>query len=373
MRIGIDARFYGPLGKGLGRYTQKLITYLEKVDQDNDYFIFLRRENWADYQPENRRFTKILADYHWYTLYEQIFMPLKIWSLKLDIMHFTHFNVPLLYFGRFVVTIHDLILTKYPTERASTLGPWLYKIKHIGYQMIISLAVRRAKRIITVSQCTKKEIAEHFHVSPDKIFITYEAVDPPQKKLDNEAMVLSKYSLRRPYLLYVGNVYPHKNIEGLLAAFKEVLVNKPNYYLVLVGKDDYFFRRIKKEVELLELDKNVIFTGFVTDEDLPYLYKNASLYVFPSFYEGFGLPALEACSYGVPVAASNSSSLPEVLDKAAFYFDPHDKDDIAKKILRVLDNKELADELVQNGFQRISFFSWQKMAQTTLDLYKSYT
>lgn len=370
MRIGIDARFYGPLGKGLGRYTQKLITYLEKIDQDNDYFIFLHKDNWADYQPINKRFIKVLADYRWYTIAEQIFMPLKIWSLKLEVMHFTHFNVPLFYWGTFIVTIHDLILTKYPTERASTLGPLLYKIKHTGYKIIIKSAVKRAKRVIAVSQYTKQEVIKHFGVNPNKVTVTYEAVDLPSQNLDQGEEILYKYKVKKPYLLYVGNVYPHKNIEGLLFAFKQLLIDKPEYYLVLVGKDDYFFSRAKQQVKLLELEKNVIFTGFITDHDLPYFYKNAKLYVFPSFCEGFGLPALEALSYGLPVAASNNSSLPEVLNKAAVYFNPHDKEDIIKKITEVLDNKELADKLVETGYKRIRFFSWQEMARATLNLYK---
>jgi len=370
MKIGIDARFYGSLGKGLGRYTQQLITYLEKIDQENDYYIFLRKENWADYQPQNKRFTKILADYRWYTLSEQIFMPIKIWTLGLDMMHFTHFNVPFFYIGKFIVTIHDLILIKYPTERATTLGPWLYKIKQFGYRIIIKKAVKSANKIIAVSNFTKQEIVKHFQVTPKKIYITYEGVDSLAVSSKDFKETLNKYKIRQPYLLYVGNVYPHKNIDGLLSAFQELLKEKPDYHLTIVGKDDYFFERLKKEVRLKNLEANVIFTGFVTDHDLPNIYQAASLYVFPSFCEGFGLPALEACLYGIPVAASNNSSLPEVLGQAAVYFDPYQPQEIHKKIKYVLDNPQVAQQLVERGHEQVKKFSWKKMAAITLKMYQ---
>ncbi len=370
MKIGIDARFYGVLGKGLGRYTQKLITYLEKVDHENEYVIFLRKENWADYQPHNKKFKKVLADYQWYTIFEQIFFPLKIWMHGIDVMHYTHFNVPLLYFGKFVVTIHDLILTKYPTERATTLGPLLYFLKHKGYQLVIRSAVKRAKGIVAVSEYTKKEIIDHFNITGDKITVTYESVDALPETTESTDEVFRRYHIQKPYLLYVGNVYPHKNVEGLLRAFKDVITSKPDLKLVLVGKEDYFFKKIKRFVRQLGLESSVIFTGFVTDSDLPHLYKNGSLYVFPSFCEGFGLPALEACSYGLPVIASNSSCLPEILGNAAIYFDPEDGNDIVEKIHTVLDNTMEAEKLRSEGYARVKKYSWDKMAELTLRLYK---
>lgn len=370
MKIGIDARFYGSLGKGLGRYTQQLIGYLEKIDLENDYYIFLRKENWADYQPTNKRFTKVLADYRWYSFSEQFFMPIKIWTLGLDMMHFAHFNVPLFYLGKFIVTIHDLILIKYPTERASTLGPWLYKIKHFGYRVIIKNAVSRAKKIIAVSKYTKQEIIKYFQVDPQKIYVTYEGVDPLVVNSEDTKTILDKYKVIQPYLLYVGNVYPHKNIEGLLTTFQQLIKVRPHLNLVIVGKDDYFFNRIKKEVKLKSLEKNIVFTGFVTDHDLPHLYKGASLYVFPSFCEGFGLPALEACFYGVPVIASDNSSLPEVLGNAAVYFNPYNSEEMFDKIQYVLDNPAVSQQLIERGYKQIKLFSWEKMAKITLKLYR---
>jgi glycosyltransferase involved in cell wall biosynthesis len=371
MKIGIDARFYGPQGKGLGRYTQKLISYLEKIDKQNEYFILLRRENWHEYEPSRKNFKKVLADYRWYTLKEQILLPLKLHSLHLDLMHFTHFNVPMFYFGKFIVTIHDLILTKYPTQRATTLGPLLYSIKHFSYELVIKMAIKRASRIIAVSEYTKQDIMKHFRVPAEKIKVTHEAVDTPAERQTGLAEKFAVMGISGVYLLYVGNVYPHKNIEGLLKAFSWLVARNGDLKLVLVGKDDYFFTRVKNLVKSMNLQDKVVFPGYVDDNLLAALYQRATVFVFPSFYEGFGLPPLEAMSYGLPVVSSNSSCLPEVLGEAALYFNPHDTKDIAGKISSLLEDKEKAKELVQKGYRRLHVFSWQKMAQATLDLYCS--
>ncbi|MFH1598100.1 MAG: glycosyltransferase family 1 protein [Patescibacteria group bacterium] len=370
MRIGIDARFYGPQGKGLGRYTQKLILNLEKRDHQNQYFVFLRNENWDDYQPQSSNFHRVKADYRWYSLREQLFLPWVIRQQKLDLMHFPHFNVPVLYFGKMIVTIHDLIITNFPTKKATTLGPIKYWLKQRGYKTVIRLAVKRAQRIITVSQYSKQQIIKHFKIDSDKIVVTYEACDS-KKKSDNPDPVLAKYKISRPYLLYVGNVYPHKNIERLLKAFAQISKERFDLKLVLVGKEDYFYKRIKGVVDDLDLLTKVIFTGFVIDADLAAIYQESSAYIFPSIEEGFGLPPLEAMSYGVPVVSSNSSCLPEVLGQAAHYFDPLSIEQIISSVNKVLDDSNLRDRLVQSGLGRIQGFSWSKLAEETLKIYQS--
>ena len=370
MRIGIDARFYGPYGKGLGRYTQKLVDHLQTVDDHNEYFILLRRENWADFQPTDKRFHKILADYRWYSVSEQFFMPLKLWSLDLDLVHFTHFNVPLFYFGKFIVTIHDLILTKYPTERASTLGPWLYRIKHALYQIVINSAVKRAMKVVAVSEYTKKEVVRHFKCTPEKVAVTLEAVDPVPLS-DGGEVIIVKYHIAKPYILYVGNAYPHKNCERLVEAFQMLLKEEPGYHLVMVGREDYFYSRLKKLVSQKELTRVVHFPGFVTDSDLPAFYRHARVYAFPSLCEGFGLPALEGCQYGVPVVASNNSSLPEVLGEAAVYFNPEKTDEMYQAIRKVISDERLTSRLVAAGYERVKQFSWEAMSKQTMDIYRS--
>lgn len=376
MKIGIDARFFGPIGKGLGRYTQKLIKNLELIDNKNQYVIFLRKENWDHYTPVNDNFKKVLADYRWYTLKEQIFIPLIIRKHNIDVMHFPHFNIPILYRGKFIATIHDLILIKYPTKKATTLDPIIYKLKYWGYKKVINSAVRRAEKIITVSNYTKNELVEYFRINENKVAVTYEACDGVEsgQLMIPDRGFLKEYGINKQYLLYVGNAYPHKNLETLLDVFDEFAKKTNNkYQLVLVGKKDYFYERLIEYAKEKGLTKNldVVFFGFATEKQLADLYRSALLYIFPSLFEGFGLPPLEAMSYGLPVLSSDASCLPEILGEAAKYFNPKDKEDILNKINLIIESYDLRTNLIEKGFKKIKSYSWEKCAQETLAVYNS--
>ncbi|MDP3964845.1 MAG: glycosyltransferase family 1 protein [bacterium] len=373
MHIGIDARFFGTGGKGLGRYTEKLVKNLEKLDGFNRYTIFLRPENYDEYRPANPRFQKVLAPYRWYSLAEQLFFPRLMRNAQVDLMHFLHFNVPYLYRGPFIVTIHDLIITNYPTRKATTLGPIKYWFKRTGYRFVISSAVKRAKKVISVSEYTKRELCQFFGLHPDRVGVTYEAADmfPESTRQDNE--VLSNYGLKKPYLLYVGNAYPHKNLELLLDAIEELVKTTSDLKLVMVGKNDYFFDRLKELSVRRKLAGLVEFTGYVPDDHLPALYRQAVIYVFPSLAEGFGLPPLEAMQYGTPVASSSVSSLPEVLGDAAAYFDPKNKRAIVMVLSDLLQHSEKRVLLQERGFHQVSKYSWERMAKETIEYYKTAT
>ncbi len=368
-RIGIDARFYGSIGKGLGRYTQKLIQHLEKIDSENTYFVFLRHENFDEYTPSNQNFQKVLADYNWYSFSEQIFFPKLLHSYRLDLMHFPHFNVPILYFRKFVITIHDLILLHFPTRRASTLSLVWYWTKFCAYRLVIYCAIVRSKRIIAVSQFTKKDILSQYSVAKNKIVVTYEACEKNLRESPQSSeQILEKYGILRPYFLYVGNAYPHKNLEQLISAFSDVSAVLKDLNLVLVGKEDYFYLRLKAEVNKKKVE-GVIFPGFVSDQDLSVVYQQALLYVFPSLYEGFGLPPLEAMQRGVPVICSNSTCLPEILGEAAFFVDAKVKEEITTAILKVFHDETLRKELILKGHKQVEKYSWEKMASETLEIY----
>jgi len=360
----------------LGRYIQQLVTHLQKLDQENQYVLFLRKSNWDEFE-ETANFKKVMADYHWYTLEEQIKMPQKVRAQNLDIMHYPHFNVPIMARTRFIITIHDLILLEHPTTRATTLGPLKYKLKFAGYKKVISQGLRRAEKIIAVSEYTKKSILKYFpKTDTNKIHVIHEAAselaqeDATDPTKDME--FLNSRGIRRPFLLYVGNSYPHKNLQALARAFKKILQIKPNLQLVLVGQENYFSKRLEKETRALglEIPKQVNFTGFIPDKDLPKLFRQASLYVFPSLLEGFGLPPLEAMNFGLPVASSNSSCLPETLGSAAIYFNPKDIDDMTRVIIQGLDNQNLRKTLAQAGKLQVAKYSWEKMAKETLEIYK---
>lgn len=384
MRIGIDARLYGPANGGLGRYLEKLIENLEKIDlstslgaSQNQYVIFLRKENLELYQPQNQNFKKALADYSWYTLIEQLKMPPALKKERLDLVHFPHFNVPFFYRGKFVVTIHDLILLEFPVKRTrvSTLGPIRYCLKYWAHKLILKSAVRRAQKILTVSEYTKEQLIKRLKLPADKIVVTYEGgsvgeipLSSPLEKRGEGEGDLEKYGINKEFLLYVGKAYPHKNLESLIRVFQKLQQEiKEKYQLVLVGKEDYFYRKLKDRVTG---EKGIIFTGFVPDEELPIFYQQAALYVFPSFVEGFGLPPLEAMNYGLPVACSKTSCLPEILSDAALYFNPADEQDMLNVIKRGLNDQKLREELKEKGFRQVKLYDWEKCAKETLAVYE---
>ena len=369
MRIGIDARFFGPVGKGLGRYTQKLIEHLELVADEHEFVIFLRKENFDLFQPTSSRFRKVLADFRWYTLEEQFRFPRLLKKERIDLMHFPHFNIPVMTPCPFVVTIHDLILLRYPTRRATTLNRFLYGIKYAAYRYVIRTAVKKSKRIIAVSEYTRQDIIRAFKVPKDKIVVTYEAAELPHA----QAMPVDfeKRGINKPYFLYVGNAYPHKNLEMLLRVFAELRSEGLDAQLVLVGKADYFYDRLREVARTLKLQKDVIFYGYATDEELPTLYRNARAYVFPSLLEGFGLPPLEAMRHGSPVVASKASCLPEILGDAASYFDPESSDDMSIAMKTVFEDEALRASLVQKGDAQVRKYSWRTCATQTLELYHS--
>ncbi len=378
-RIGIDARFYGPLGKGLGRYTQEIVDQITRLDEKNEYVIFFGPDNIDEFTSSRPTVKKVLADVRWYGLAEQWQLPQLIKKHKIDLMHFPHFNVPVFCPVPFIVTIHDLILTKFPTMRATTLGPWLYFLKNIGYRFVINRAVHQAQQVIAVSNFTKEDIIKQFNIPAAKITMIYEGVADLRHAADQAfasklevLAVLSRHCILEPYILYVGNAYPHKNLESLAKVFLDLKKKFVDLKLVLVGKDDYFYIRLREFVKTLNADTSaIIFPGYVPDQDLETLFQHARAYIFPSKYEGFGLPPLEAMSRGCPVVSSDATCLPEILGRAAMYFDPSDETSMKEAIETVLVDENLRQKLIQAGAERARLYSWKKAAETTLALYTS--
>lgn len=351
MKIVIDARMYDE--SGIGRYIRNLISELQVLDKKNEYFILTLDKNNIEL---NKNFHKINANFKWYGLSEQLKLPQIINFLKPDLVHFPHFNVPIFYKGKFVVTIHDLIHQHFNMQRSTTHGPLVYKLKQIGYKQIFKNAVQKSRKILVPSDFVKNQLSQY----TEKIIVTSEAVD--SKLLQIKAFKKISY----PYLFYVGNAHPHKNVEGLIKAFL-LLKQKHNLKLVLAGSDHYFWQRIKQQYK----DPNLIFAGSISDQELVSYYKNALCFVMPSFEEGFGIPLLEAFAFSCPVVSSNAGSLPEVGGDAAVYFDPHNSQNMAKKISLVLDNQKLRKDLIDKGLERYKQFSWRKLAKQTLEVYES--
>ncbi|HBK34675.1 TPA: hypothetical protein DDZ01_01620 [Candidatus Uhrbacteria bacterium] len=375
MNIGIDARMYGPRvgGGGLGRYVEQLIGELQTIDHQNRYVLFLKKENFEDCHLTNPHFEKRLANVHWYTLREQISLAELMDQEKLDFIHFPHWNVPLNLHTPFVVTIHDLIMLEQPrSAHATTRHPLVYMLKRAGYRVVLKRTLKKAKKIIAVSEYTKSSLLKHFpSLDPNKIDVIYEGVMNWEE--DSQNQTKPPLPFQAPYFLYVGNAYPHKNLLSLLHAFSFFHQTHPEVHLVLAGREDIFYQRLKQEVEELDLPKDIVhFVMSPSDHELKNLYRSAALYFFPSLEEGFGLPPLEAMQAGVPVAASNTSSLPEILGEAALYFSPYDIEDMVKSMESVFTQKDLRAQLISRGYERVKKFSWNKMALAIMHGYANW-
>jgi len=381
MKIGIDARLLNQTG--VGRYIQQLITNLELVDADNTYLIFLPPDIAQKIEIRNSKFTTRAIDIRWHSLKEQLFLPFILWRERLDLVHFPYFSVPILYPGKFVVTVHDLILDHFDTGQASTLPWFIYKIKRLGYKLVMWIALHRAVKIITVSHATKQEIVDHYKIKPEKVVVTYEAAD---NQIGTQGAKANRPLRYKRYFLYVGNAYPHKNLERLLEAFQKLLRNdnkkspsiafSPRFSvnLVLVGQEDYFYKRLKDKVRKMGLEKNVVFYGEATRAELNNLSKNALALVFPSLMEGFGLPGVEAMACGCLVLCSDIPIFHEILGGAAVYFNPYDINDIAAKmgLAIIYHTTEYGKyrKLQKIGLEQVKKYSWKKLAKQTLVVYQ---
>ncbi len=368
MKIGIDARMYSSRFTGIGRYNHELIKNLLKIDQTNQYVVFLNKNEFPKFKiRDTQKVKKVLADCKHYSWKEQTEFLKILNKEKLDLMHFTHFNAPIFYKKPFVMTIHDLTLSFFPGKKMTSF------IHRMAYQLTIRSNTKRAKHIIAVSKNTKKDLTSLLKIRPEKITVIYEGTDPKFKTLSekHKKQVIQKYGLSNSFLLYTGVWRNHKNVVGLIKAFARLRQDKKyKGDLVITGKRDKAYNEVAETVNKLNLKENVKFVGLVPENDLISLYNAASVYVFPSFYEGFGLPPLEAMACGTPVAASNTSCIPEVCGKEnAIFFNPYDLEEMTKKISKLLKDKQLQGKLVQNGFKRIQDFSWEKMAKETLEVY----
>lgn len=372
MKIGIDARFFGPRvgGGGLGRYVEELVSHLQAIDHKNQYTIFLRKENFHECRITNKNVYKQLVDIPWYTIEEQGKMPGIVARARVDFMHYPHWNIPVFSRVPFLVTIHDLIMLELPhSARVSTKNPLVYGFKHAGFRMVLENAIHRSREIITVSEYTKQSVLKHFCIKQEKIHVVPNGVIPPREA---RSISLSALGVYQPYFLYVGNAYPHKNIEMMMHAFALFRENHPYAQLVIAGRKDLFSHRLEREAEELGIKgEPVRFIDLPTDEELAALYKNAALFIFPSRIEGFGIPPLEAMSYGTPVAAARTSSIPEVCKHAAHYFDPDDIEALCEIMRQAADEPSRFEQSAKDGLRVAESYTWTQTAKMTLNIYNN--
>ncbi len=397
MRIVIDARMYHIHG-GHGRYLRELIKNLEQLDTTNHYTVILKSEGAALYSPKNSNFKTVVTPTHWYTLGEQTALARLLHKLNADLVHFPHWNVPLLYRRPFIVTIHDLILRAYPHSAVSTRNLLIFWIKYAGFRVILRHALTRAQHIITVSETTRDQITDHFPELLTEITPIHLAATKCHAEL------VSASPNKNPNFLYIGTAYPHKNLPLLLHAFHQFGIRYGRtHQLILAGARSIFYDRLLSTdtaKTLLEND-DLIYKEAPDGAALEELYTNAAAVICPALIEGFGLPALEAAARGVPVIASSIPAFVEILGDAAIYFDPHDVETLVSSFQKVChpesrnecgtrfisgspnENSEMLKQVQHDTLprqddnrhssllSRAAQFSWQKTAEKTLEVYQN--
>lgn len=370
MKIGIDARMYGNAEcTGIGTYIERMTNELFQIDQENEYIMFLRGDGFKKFVSPNKRVRKVEVTPRWYTYQEQFALPFSFAKEKLDLIHYPHFNSPILYPQKSICTIHDITPLFFPGHK---MGAWHRRLAH---KLVFQSTIRKAKQVIAVSESTKQGIVDHFGMKPEKIKVTYEGVDGRFKNIQNNGIISAvkqKFGITKPYIFFVGVWRNHKNIEGLVKAFN--LLKKRDqikHQLVLGGREDLHYTNIRKEINESPFKNDIITTGFIENEELPVLYSAAETFVVPSFIEGFGLIAIEAQKCGCSVVSSNTSSLPEVLQDSALFFDPKNVEEMANQIKAILENQNTREKLVELGNKNCERFSWRECAKQTLEIYKS--
>jgi glycosyltransferase involved in cell wall biosynthesis len=359
--IVVDARIRR---SSTGRYADRLIERLQDVDKENRYTILVEPDDiW---KPTSPNFTVQPCKYAQFSFnpFDQIGFALQLKRLKPDLVHFTMTQQPVFYFGNIVTTTHDLTMLEY--ARAGRFPQWLHQIRMAMYRFLIWWSHKKSHKIIVPTEYVKQDVAKYHPFTANKLIVTLEASEPP---LDVKSEKPAK--AQKPYLLYVGRAFPHKNLETLVKAFENLISSQPELFLVLAGKKEHYYEQLEDFASHSPARNNIIFTGFVSDAELKWLYENAVAYVFPSLSEGFGLPGLEAMAHSCPVISSSATCLPEVYKDAALYFDPTDPADLSEKIRAIIDQPKLAEDLIAKGKEVLKQYSWEKMATETLAVYKS--
>lgn len=360
--IVIDAR---NRRSSTGRYTDRLIEYLQKIDKENRYTVLV--EAGDIWKPRNQNFRTKTANFQQFSFnpIDQVSFAHLLYSLKPDLVHFTMTQQPLFYFGNIVTTTHDLTMLKY--TRPSRFPRWLHNIGLLLYRFLFWWSHRKSKKIITPSNFVAEDLAKYQPFTKDKLVVTHEASDPPIK-----AKPMAVKGAIKPFILHVGSPFPHKNLDRLISAFDEVKKTQPKLQLVLPGAmKDQFRKDMEKWLSESTNKADILTPGYVNDAELKWLYTNAELYVLPSLSEGFGLPGLEAMAHDCPVIASDNTCLPEIYGSAALYFDPFEVQEIATKIEKVLVAKKIQKKLVSNGKTQLAKYSWEKTAKETLEAYNN--
>ena len=357
-RIIIDAR---DLRTSTGRYMERLLHYLQKLDRKHEYIVLLKPEDIASWNPDHANFSKLVCPHDEFGFGEQIGFKKQLDRLNANLVHFGMVHQPIWYHGNVVTTVHDLTTMRFTNPSKNSA---VFTFKQQVYKYVVWRVAHKSTALLTPSQFVADDIIRYTGVKSDKITVTHEAADP----IEEAAVPVSKLAGKK-FLMYIGRPTPHKNLERLIEAFALLRAQHPDLILVLAGRKDANYERIENDAYVNGV-KNLYFTGFVSDKRLRWLYEHCQAYVFPSLSEGFGLPGLEAMRHGALVVSSNATCLPEIYGDAAHYFNPEDVTAMADAINEVLTDKKLRAGLIKKGYTQVEKYSWRRMAEQTLEVYK---
>lgn len=357
-KIGIDARLYSQTG--IGTYLKNLLYFLDKQKSlKNIFYVYLTSRDFSKVNFKNKNIIKRKADFPWHSLSEQLGFLSMLYGDNLDLMHFTYFSYPIFYFRKFIATVHDTTPLFFRTGKASTKNGFIYAIKHFFFKIVLRFQVTLASYIITPTNTVKNQLKDLYgkRVASKTTFI-YEGMSEEIKKTKENKNLKKKY---KKFFIYVGNFYPHKNLEKLIVAFSKL---ESDYKLILLGPNSYFFKKISRVIINKKIEKKVILFKNPSQSDLVYFYKNAGALIHPSFSEGFGLPLIESAYFNCPIIASDIPVFKELFGKQYLAFDPRNENDILKKIEYFIEKKPHFDysKIVKN-------FSFSLMSQKTFSIY----
>lgn len=360
MIVGIDAsRAFLKQRTGIEEYSYQIIKHLCKELQKEEVFLYVRIKQKIDLDlPKNWKIKTIKFPYLW----TQLGLSLELLFHPVDVLFIPAHVVPIIHPKNTIVTIHGLEYEFFPEGYSF----W----ERLYMRWSIKFSCRWAKKIIAVSKNTKKDLMNLYKVPEKKVEVIYEGVDLVQNPKFKVQSYSSKFEVDKPYLLFIGRLEKRKNIEGIISAF-EILKDKHKilYKLVLAGKFGYGEYDIKNKLNTSKYKSEIFIPGFIKKENKGELIKNADIFLFPTFYEGFGLPILEAQSLGVPVVTSNVSSLPEVGGESVFYVDPHEPEIMADTIFRLISNQNMKDDIIKKGYENVKRFGWEKCAEEIAEIF----
>jgi glycosyltransferase involved in cell wall biosynthesis len=364
VRIAIDARKLHDFG--IGTYVRNLLRELARRDDDDAYVLLARPGDEAFVRGLGPRFTAVIERAGNYSIAEQFSVPVTLTRARAQLFHAPHYVVSPFTPCPYVVTIHDCIHLRFPQYLPNRMA-------HAYARAMMTMAARRARRILTVSEASKSDILHYLGVDGSKVEVVPNALDerlaaPPGE--EDITRVRERFLLTSPFILYTGNIKPHKNVDRLIEAYS-ILRRRgfDDVKLLIIGDEVSKYPNLRRLVHRFQLHGQVRFLGFVPDATLAVLYRLASVFVFPSLYEGFGLPPLEAMAAGTPVITSNVSSLPEVVGDAALLIDPMDAGALADAMARVLGDPALRADLVRRGHARVETFSWERSVGRVHEIY----